>query len=71
MRLLHATWPSGLRLGVRKAVDIQEVGMQQPVPPRDDRYARESFTWRRMKGWQVWTMSAIVIVLILLALFAW
>ena len=45
--------------------------MQQPVPPRDDRYARESFTWRRMKGWQVWTMSGIVVVLILLALFAW
>lgn len=45
--------------------------MQQPVPPPDDRYARDSFTWRRMKPWQIWTMTAIVVVLILLALFAW
>jgi hypothetical protein len=40
---------------------------KQPEDP--ERYARESFSFRRMKGWQLWgiSLAAIVIVLILLA----
>ncbi|UUP16754.1 hypothetical protein NTH_01201 [Nitratireductor thuwali] len=31
----------------------------------DDKFARESFTFRRMKRWQVWALvGAVVIVLI-------
>ena len=26
----------------------------------EEKYARESFTFRRMKMWQVWTMTVIV-----------
>lgn len=30
----------------------------------DDKYARESFSFRRMKGWQLWgiTVAAVVVV---------
>lgn len=40
-------------------------------PPPDDRYARESFTWRRMQPWQYWTMTIVFIILVLLAIFLW
>ncbi len=30
----------------------------------DDRFARESFTFRRMRPWQIWTMSIVVLVLL-------
>lgn len=35
---------------------------------KDDSYARESFTFRRMKRWQLWsiTVASIVIVIALL-----
>jgi hypothetical protein len=39
--------------------------MQTHTPPPDDRYARESFTFRRMKPWQIWTMSTVVAVLVI------
>jgi hypothetical protein len=26
-------------------------------PAGGDRYARESFTWRRMQPWQIWTAA--------------
>lgn len=29
-----------------------------------DSYARESFTWRRMRGWQLWGITIVCIVLI-------
>jgi hypothetical protein len=38
---------------------------------KDDKYARESFTFRRMKPWQIWSMSAIVLVLVVVALLLW
>ena len=39
------------------------------VQPRgDDSYARESFTWRRMRPWQIWTL-AIVVVVVAVAVF--
>jgi len=31
-------------------------------PSGDDSYARESFTWRRMRPWQIWTLSIVVVV---------
>lgn len=34
----------------------------------DDKYARESFTWRRMKRWQVWAIAAAAVVFVLIAL---
>jgi hypothetical protein len=41
---------------------------QKPEIP-DDKYARESFTFRRMKPWQTWgiTIAAIVILLLVIA----
>jgi hypothetical protein len=38
---------------------------------KDDKFARESFTLRRMKPWQIWSMSAIVVVLVVVALLLW
>ncbi|MEP5975663.1 MAG: hypothetical protein ABJ299_02715 [Nitratireductor sp.] len=28
-------------------------------PNRDDKFARESFTFRRMAGWQMWSLLII------------
>lgn len=43
-----------------------------PAPPRtDDRFARESFTFRRMSGWQVAAMGTVVVVLFGLVLLGW
>jgi hypothetical protein len=39
--------------------------------PRDDRFARESFTWRRMTQWQLWGVSLFgIAVLIGLVLYS-
>jgi hypothetical protein len=38
--------------------------------PRNDEYARRSFTFRRMLPWQIWTLAAVIVV-ILIAIFAW
>jgi hypothetical protein len=43
-------------------------GMADPMSQNDDRYARESFTWRRMKPWQLWGITGVLIVLVILAL---
>lgn len=39
----------------------------------DDRYARESFSMRTMKQWQVWAISivAAAVVIGLLLIYAW
>ncbi len=42
--------------------------MADPMSQNDDRYARESFTWRRMKPWQHWGITGALVVLVLLAL---
>lgn len=39
-------------------------------PNNADRYTRESFTFRRMKPWQIWALG-VVLVLLLLGLFAY
>lgn len=37
------------------------------TPQRDnDSYAQESFTWRRMKPWQIWTLAIAAVVLVVL-----
>jgi hypothetical protein len=45
---------------------------REPGVP-DDKYARESFTFRRMKSWQLWGVSsfaAVVLVVVLAYSFA-
>ena len=42
--------------------------MADPLSHHDDKFARESFTWRRMRPWQIWTMAAVVAGLLLGAL---
>jgi hypothetical protein len=33
--------------------------------PQDDKFARESFTWRRMTGWQLWGVSLFAVAVLL------
>ena len=35
-------------------------------PIERDPYARESFTWRRMQPWQIWTLAIAGVVLAIL-----
>lgn len=46
--------------------------MAQNASNRDDKFARESFTFRRMTPWQLWSISiaaaAVVIVLLIYAI---
>lgn len=44
--------------------------MQKQAPQSDDRYARDSFTFRQMKPWQLWLIS-LAAVLIILAMLVW
>ncbi len=44
--------------------------MADPMLQPDDKYARESFTWRRMKPWQLWGITAAVVILVVWALIA-
>jgi hypothetical protein len=37
----------------------------------DDRFARQSFTFRRMRSWQVGAMTVVAALLFGLALFGW
>ena len=30
----------------------------------DDPYARESFTWRRMRPWQIWTLAVVAVAFV-------
>lgn len=39
-------------------------------PNRGDRFARESFTFRRMRPWQLWSLL-IVIGLLVIGLIIW
>jgi hypothetical protein len=38
--------------------------------PEADKYTRESFTFRRMKKWQIWALIAVLVVLVVIALAA-
>lgn len=33
---------------------------------RDDPDARKSFTWRRMRPWQIWTLAIVAIVFVVI-----
>lgn len=37
---------------------------QQP----DDKYARESFSFRRMKGWQLWGITAFAVAAVVVVI---
>lgn len=49
-------------------MNTNQVGHQssvRDVPPRGgDSYARESFTWRRMRPWQIWTLAIVAVVVV-------
>lgn len=42
--------------------------MAENVTNRDDKFARESFTFRRMTAWQVWSISIAAAVVFIVAL---
>jgi hypothetical protein len=44
--------------------------MVEPMSQHDDKFARESFTWRRAQPWQLWSITGVVVVLALWALIA-
>ena len=33
-----------------------------------DRYTQQSFTWRRMKPWQIWALAISAVVIVVAAL---
>ena len=39
--------------------------MAQHTPYPDDKFARESFSWRRMAPWQLWGISVASAVVVL------
>lgn len=39
--------------------------MSEKFPPPGDRYARESFTFRRMKPWQIWSMGTVAVLVLI------
>lgn len=48
-------------------VDTHSHARDEP-PTEGDPYARESFTWRRMQPWQIWTLAIAAVVLAILGL---
>jgi hypothetical protein len=44
-------------------IDNDSKRLSTPPEARDDRFARESFTFRRMQPWQIWTMATLLVVL--------
>ncbi len=40
---------------------------EQANPPPHDRWARRSFTFRRMQPWNIWALSIAILVLAVLA----
>lgn len=41
----------------------QETRMRDQPPTERDPLARESFTWRRMRPWHIWTLAIAAAVL--------
>jgi hypothetical protein len=41
--------------------------MKQKNPP-EDTYARDSFSFRRMSKWQLWSISIVVAVLVIVSI---
>lgn len=46
-------------------VDVHSRTRDEP-PTEGDRYARESFTWRRMQPWRIWALLISAVVLAIL-----
>jgi hypothetical protein len=46
----------------------EEKKMKQKNPP-EDTYARDSFSFRRMSKWQLWSISIVVAVLVIVSIF--
>ncbi|MDQ2081091.1 hypothetical protein RA307_12950 [Xanthobacteraceae bacterium Astr-EGSB] len=44
--------------------------MRQGNEAADDRFARESFTFRRMRPWQMWSIGGIAVVALAVAFLA-
>ncbi|ANW00880.1 hypothetical protein LMTR13_12545 [Bradyrhizobium icense] len=46
---------------------------RRSTPPEaaNDRFARESFTFRRMRPWQITAMTGVLAVLLVLAIVSW
>lgn len=40
-------------------------------PNDGDRFARESFTFRRMKRWQLWGLVIVIVLVVMIGLFFW
>jgi len=41
---------------------------QEPDKRDQERYARESFSFRRMKGWQLWGITVVAVVVVAVVL---
>ena len=42
--------------------------MQEDRRPPDDKYARQSFSFRRMKGWQLAGLALVLVLILIVAL---
>lgn len=52
-----------------KARNVDSRSDVRDEPPTEgDPYARESFTWRRMQPWRIWTLAIAAVVLAILGL---
>lgn len=40
---------------------------QQPDKREQEKYARESFSFRRMKGWQLWGITVVAVAVLAVA----
>jgi hypothetical protein len=45
--------------------------LSTPPEAANDRFARESFTFRRMQPWQIAAMTGVIAVLVIVALVSW
>ena len=67
-RTLQRSEPKELSVVRKQEIckNTNESGRQSSVrdvqPSGNDSYARESLTWRRMRPWQIWTLSIVVVV---------
>lgn len=41
---------------------------QDPEPRDQEKYARESFSFRRMKSWQLWGVTVVAVVVLAVAI---
>lgn len=47
-----------------KTQDMERDARMRDQPPTErDPLARESFTWRRMRPWHIWTLAIAAVVL--------